>query len=156
MSWISLTSTQAKARLAGAEYNAIKAAALNSGQDADTLVTDTLSRVVKDVRGYVGGCSRNLLGDGDTIPDELEDAALALFVYRFLTRLPNMKALLDPQRVAAYGDALKKLEQTAACKFAIVQPTTPAADEEQSGGGNMEVIASRTRVAKREGTAGLL
>lgn len=154
--WITLTSSKVAERFAAAEFTAVKSASLQSGQTAAEMITEVIERVTNEVRGYVAACSRNLLGEAGTIPDELEDAALALFVYRFLTRLPNLKSLLDDRRVKAYEDAVALLKNVAVCKFAIVPPTTAAADAEQAGGGNMEVINSRVRRARREDVAGLL
>jgi len=154
--WITLDSTRAKQRLSGAEYNALKSAALNSGQDADTLVTELLARVTQEVRGYVAGCKANLLGADGTIPDETEDSALALFVYRFISRLPNMKSLLDERRVKSYEDALTHLRQVAACKFGIVPPESGDASTSQANPVNMETVRSNTRKVTRDTMGGLI
>lgn len=131
--WTSLTSSQLAERFAGPELDAIKNAALAEGQDADTLLDNALARITATVRGYVGGCAKNSLGPDGTIPDELTDAALALAVYQILTRLPGMGGLLDEKRASNRDEALTLLRDVSACKFAILQPESPATAQPASG-----------------------
>jgi hypothetical protein len=154
--WITLTRAKFQEKLTGAEYSAVKSAALGAGQVADTLMDEVLSRVTQEVRGHVSGCVRNLLGAEGTIPDELEDAALAMALVRFLNRLPSLKSLLSPTRTDAAKEAGELMKQVAACRFGVVQPTAPASDELQASGAGMTVINKRTRTATRSQTAGLL
>lgn len=154
--WIALTRAKLQEKLTGSEYSSVKSAALGSGQVADTLIDEALSRVTQEVRGYVSGCVRNILGPEGTIPDELEDAALAMALIRFLNRIPSLKSLMSPPRMEAEKQALELMKQVAMCRFGIVAPETPAADALQASGAGMEVIGSRARTAKRSQTAGLL
>lgn len=121
MSWITLTEAKFLQHCTGAETTAIKSAALGTGQTEP--LTDTLVKVVQEVRGYVAACGRNSLGDGVTIPAELEGAAYALVRYRALNRLP-VKTLLTETRITEYKDAQTLLRDVAACRFAIEQPAT--------------------------------
>lgn len=142
MAWI--TPSTIKERLAGPEYNAVTKAALNTGQVGETLVANELSRVIKLVRGYVG--KKNVLGDGDTIPDELEDAALALLVYQILTRIPGLKNLLTDERTGAQKDALRLLRDVAAGDFVIVPPDNAApATEQPSARGTISMTRRKGR-----------
>ena len=152
MPYIELTAATVAQRLAGAELTALKTAALSSGQDGETLLADCISRTVAEVRGYVAAHRANVLGEGATIPDELEDSALALVVYKFITRLPGLKALLDERRVKAYEDALSRLREVAAGKFLVVAPVTQAAA--QAGGSTIK-SNGRTRLLTRERLGGL-
>jgi hypothetical protein len=154
--WITFTAASVASRLTGPEMTALKSAAKASGQDGDELLSDCIDRAVREVRGSVAGCSRNTLGEEGTIPDELEDATLAIVIYRFISRLPGAaaKALLGQIRSTNYEDARDLLKQVAACKFGIVPPETPGDD--QAAGPAAELISSRDRTAKRSDTDGLL
>jgi len=151
MSWSTLTEAKFLQHCTGAETNAIKTAALGTGQGEP--LTDTLARVVQEVRGYIGAWSANTLGDGSTIPAELESAAVAIARFRALNRLP-VKSLLTDNRVQEYKDALRLLEQVAAGKFAIEKPETASAQVIERGGA-VEVVSSTTRRATREKLSGL-
>jgi len=152
MSWVTIAESDLLTRISGPELDAYRAAAIASGQDDP--VAEILSGVIAEVRGRVAACARNALGDGETIPSELLHHALALAVYRLITRLPGRgsSAALE-SRKSAYDDAQKVLADVAACRFAIVAPTTESAD--QAGAGGIEIASSRTRVATRDLLDGL-
>lgn len=154
MAWISITAAKVKTRFAGAEYNSVTAAALNSGQVAADLVTDEINRATNKVRGFIP--LHVARGEAGTVPDELESETLALIVYAILTRLPNLKSLLDERRVAAYADALELLKQCANGKFRVTPPETEAPAAEQASASNIETQQSRARVANRAAVNGLI
>jgi hypothetical protein len=144
--WNELTADAIKGRLTKPELTALLTAAKQTEQTEAGLLADAIATVTSEVRGYVSACSRNQLGADGTIPDELLSSALALLRRYLFTRLPGMKALYDQIREEETKDALQRLRDTAACKFAIVQPTAPAPASEQAGGGSISVVTSRTRV----------
>lgn len=150
MSWATLTEAKFLQHCTGAETNAIKTAALGTGQGEP--LTDTLAKVVQEVRGYVAGNAQNTLGEGVTIPNELENAACAIARYRALNRLP-VKSLLTETRIAEYRDALTLLRDVAAGRFAIEQPATQS--DQVITGPAVEVVTSTTRNATRAKLAGL-
>lgn len=152
--WITPTVATLKARISGPEFDSLKSAARAAGQNADTLVTDCLARIIALIRGYCGG--RHVLGAEGTIPDELESALGALFVPEFITRLPGLTKLLDANRVKAKEDALQLLRDVAAGRFAIVPPEAPAAEAQQAGGPGITLASSSTRQATRTHLDGLL
>lgn len=152
--WITPTAATVKARITGAEFEALKSAALASGQVADTLVTTCLARVVQQIRGYVG--NRYTLGEAGTIPDELESALGAMWVYEFISRVPGTDKLLSERRVAAYDNAIVQLKDVSAGRFAIVPPTTEAPAAEQASGPGISLASSSTRQASRTDLTGLL
>ncbi|MDD2763483.1 MAG: hypothetical protein PHE83_05855 [Opitutaceae bacterium] len=137
MSWIALTETNVRTKLSGPELSALKTAALASGQ-TDPL-PDIISQIVKEVRGYVAACARNKLGDGATIPDELEGAAISRIRFELATRLP-IASLLTEDRRTANANALSLLRDVAVCRFLIVQPVTAAADQ-AAGGTSAELVS---------------
>ena len=147
--WITLTESDIQATLSGPELTALKTAALAAGQ-SDPL-PDILARVTREVRGYVAGCDKNTLGDGDTIPDELEGAAVALARYYLCTRLPVR--LLTEERKEEYRSALTLLRDVAACRYAIVQPATASAEIISKP--TVQVASSRTRIAGNSNLNGL-
>lgn len=149
--WITLDSDDVKNRLSGAEYAGVTSAALASGQTAAGVVAEQIAGVINYVRGFIPpGTAR---GDGETIPDELADAALAMIVYRILTRLPSLKMLLDDARKSANDAAEKLMRDVAAGRFRIVAAATVDAD--QPGTATIGVITETTRVAGRANLAGL-
>lgn len=133
--WIALTEALIANRFSGPELTAVKTAALGAGQSGAALLADCISAVVREVRGYVAACATNTLGEGMTIPAELEHAALALLRQRLANRLPGMARLMnDEARRAEYDDAVRLLRDVAACNFAIVGPTEVAPEQPALGG----------------------
>jgi len=124
--WITITETDIITKLSGPELAAMKAAALQAAQTNP--LPDVISQVVKEVRGYVAACATNVLGAGETIPDELRGAVISRVRYELATRLPVASLLTDDRR-KANSDALTLLRDAAACKFAIVSPATPTTEE---------------------------
>lgn len=104
--WITPNVDSLKTVLSDKEFDLVQAAALAAGQ-SDPL-PQILARIIRTVRAKVSGAG-NKLGDGQTIPDELEDATLAIFRYNALTRFPNLKSLLDQNRVDANAAAIREL-----------------------------------------------
>lgn len=143
MSWIEVTEAKVIAKLSGPEIAAMKTAALQAAQ-ANPL-TEVISQVVLEIRGYVAGCSSNTLGEGATIPDELLGAAVSRIRYELATRLP-VASLLTEARQDANAAAITLLRDVAACRFKVVAPETAA--EEQAGGGKRPRIESPTRYFK--------
>jgi hypothetical protein len=153
MAWITLTESKVEARLTKPELAALLTAARQDDQTDAGLLAAAISAVTAEVRGYVAACAKNTLGESGTIPEELESAALALIRRHLFTRLPALRNLYDAIREQETKDALERLRDTAACKFAIVPPVTAA--PEQAAGPGVQVISSRTRIATREGLSGL-
>lgn len=155
MSWAALTEAKVQNRLSAAELTALKTAAIAGSQTAAAILAAGIEAVTGEVRGYVAACRNNQLGEAGTIPEELEATALALLRRHLFTRLPAMKGLFDDLRQQEATDALQRLRDVAACKFAIVPPTDAAPAAEQAGGSGTTLIHSRTRIATRETMAGL-
>lgn len=125
MAWIEIAEADLLTVLAGAELGGYRAAALASGQ-ADPIAA-TITQVVNLVRGYVGGCKQNTLGEGATIPAKLLAPALDILAVAIPKRVG---AAPKPVRKDAHDAAIKLLEQVAACRFDIEEPVT--ATEETS------------------------
>lgn len=103
MAWIPMTEMDVLSRITDAEATAVKNAAVRIGQpDA---IAKIISQVVNDWRGRLR--RHHALAAGPTIPSELESHVLAEIRYRLFTRLPGMKPLLDPLRVAEWEEANK-------------------------------------------------
>jgi len=120
MSWITITTGDVQTRLTGPEMDAFRTAATAFGQ-VDPL-PEIIAQVVDEIRGYIAACSENRLGAAGTIPPRLLATAINIIRYRYATRLPGMSSLIDPLRVAEYNDALRLLQQVAACDFSIEDP----------------------------------
>lgn len=126
MAWITLTEAFITGKLTGPELNALRTAALAPGQEPP--MPEAIRLVVREVRGYVRGNQANILAPGDTIPDELEDAALAMIRYRALNRLPT-KSLLTQPRVDENAAALELMKAVAAGRFGVVCPDMPSTEK---------------------------
>lgn len=148
--WRILTEDDIVTSLTGPETTAFKTAALKSGQ-SDPLV-DIIASVTDEVRGYIGGCANNRLGDGDTMPRAVIHHAVALVRFRFMTRL-TIK--VSDERELEYKDARSFLRDVSSCKVAIEQPATPAPADEQGRHGGTEVARQGKRITSRKTLKGL-
>lgn len=150
--WITATITTVQQSVSGPEFTALKSAARGAGQDADTLATDCLSRVVKQMIGYIS--VKNIVGTAGDIPDELTTALGALWRFEFINRL-GLEKLLTESRKTAYDNAIRQLRDVAAGTFKIAPPTAPAPDPQQAGGTGLTLASSSTRQATRADLSGL-
>jgi len=105
---------------------------------------------VQEVRGYIAGNPKNVLAEGETVPEECEDSALALIRFRLCSRLP-VSSLLTDARKSEKDEALTFLRDVAAGRIALVQPTSPAASDEQANATISPTIrAGRRRFSRRD------
>lgn len=151
MAWIVLSESDVETALAGGEMSAYTTAALGDGQDNP--LPEQLARVTKVVRGYVAACNRNQLGPAGTIPEELEDAAVALIAHALAARLP-LDSYLTDRLDRRKEDAERLLRDAASCKFAIEQPTTGTASTEaipSSGSPHFRDLPRRFTREQQEG-----
>jgi hypothetical protein len=146
MSWVTLTEANVIAKLSGPELAAMKTAALGTAQ-ANPL-TEVISQVVLEIRGYVAACARNKLGDGATIPDELLGAAVSRCRFELATRLP-VSSLLTEDRRTANANALTLLRDVAGCRFLVVQPANRSVDQ-AAGGTASQVIRHGSHLHQHE------
>lgn len=119
MAWISITASDVQTKLAGPELSAVQQVALAQGQVNP--LPEIVSQVVDEIRGYIAAHRANKLGAGETIPEKLMSAALAIIRYRLATRLP-VKSLLTQERVNENDAAIRLLERVADGRFAIEEP----------------------------------
>lgn len=150
MSWQTVTESDVITKLSGPEIAAMKTAALQAAQTNP--LPEIITQVIREVRGYVGGCASNTLGDGETIPDELLGTAINRIRYELATRLP-VPSLLTQARIDANNQALTLLRDVARCAFAIIAPATAA--ENQAPGSGVQIVSSTVRVATKAKLNGL-
>lgn len=127
MAWAAITTDNIKARLAGAELNALQTAALAQGQTDPT--PEIVAQAIDEVRGYIAAGGYTLGAEG-TVPSKLRGATLNLIRYRLCSRLP-VASLMTDARIKEYDDAVRLLEQVASKKFLVEDPVIAA--EEQAG-----------------------
>jgi hypothetical protein len=120
MAWSAITEANVLTRISGDELAAYRAAALGSGQ-ADP-VAPAIEQVTNLVRGRIGACRANTLGPAGTVPETLLGTALDLVVIEIIKRLPGVS--IDAPRETAKNDALRLLEDVAACRFVVEEPST--------------------------------
>lgn len=155
MAWITPTLTLCQTRLTGPEWNSLKNAAKQAGQDGEDMAQEIIDNTVNRIRGRVSVRPENVLGEAGTIPDELTSCFLALWVYDFITRLPNMKGLLDERRVDSWKTAESELRHAAEGKIRFVPPVTAAPNEQQAVGATVQVVSKTTRRVTRDKVGGL-
>ena len=125
MAWIAVTADNVATRLTDAELTTYTSVSLADGDPLPGIITQS----VDEARGYVGASGKYALGDGQTIPQKLLGAVLALVRYRLIKRLPIP---VDAERTREYDDALKLLARVADGKFDIEEPETPDSETSQS------------------------
>jgi len=141
--WFTPDLTLCKTRLTAPEWSSLSSAAKASGQVADDMAGEVITTQVTRIRGRMPRHVK--LGAEGTIPDELRGSFLALWVYEFISRLPQMKRFLDEFRVKNWEAANAELEDLANGKINVVPPTEAAPDNEQAAGPGVEVArAART------------
>jgi hypothetical protein len=154
MAWISPPLQKCKDRIPK-EWPALSNAAKTAGQDADELAQQVIDTQVTRIRGRVPVDVKR--GPDGTIPDELESAFYALWVYEYITRLPSMRSLLDAERVENWRMAFKEMDSLSRGDIQVVPPITAAPLEEQATGGFIEVASpSRGNQFSVVNTTGLL
>ncbi|MFZ2276297.1 MAG: hypothetical protein WAW39_00805 [Prosthecobacter sp.] len=154
MAWITPTLQECKDRIPK-EWPSLSSAAKTQGQDAEALAQKVIDTQVTRVRGRVPVDVKR--GEDGTIPNELESAFFALWVYEFITKLPSMRSLLDDLRVKAWEKAFDELDRLSAGKIQVVPPVTAAPLDQQATGGYIEVAKpARPNQFSIENTSGLL
>jgi hypothetical protein len=99
---------------------------------ADPNSPDRLQRiidwVVSLVRGKVAAWpeNRSLMGDGDTIPEELYGDAIEIVRFKFLSAFPGGTAFLDQPRTMLYKEAMTNLDDVALGKL-MIEPAAATA-----------------------------
>jgi hypothetical protein len=152
--WIEITIARLQQKLSAAEYSAITSTQLPANVSATTLLTEEIESTTNMVRGYVSGNRENSRGPDNTIPSELEDAALAILRVKIFTRIPGLQRLIDSNRTREYEEALAQLRDTSAGRFRIAQPDTPSPT--QPSGPTITVVRKTPRQSSRQNWSGTL
>ncbi len=151
MGWTSITSADVDDYLVAAKADALRTAALRGGQ------TDTISRVIADVVGYVrlsvAACARNHI-DSDTgkVPTSLKTQTLDLIINRLHLRL---EVTLKEDRVRAGDQAEKILSLVRKCEHPIEITSSPEATPTAQQSGGIQTSTTTTRKATASKLDGL-
>lgn len=146
MAWIAITEHYVKTRLAGAELNALKTAALAPGQSNP--LTEIIANTVQEWRGKLR--RYHALETGDTVPEELAIHVLAMIRFRLITRLPGMRSLLDENRKDEWEKANYALNHLDEYVF-----ESPATEDATSANFNEPRIAAPDRNFDRKSQDGI-
>jgi hypothetical protein len=127
MSWIIITDTDVLDEITPAEN-----ATLKNIQGATDKLPRILQRAIGKFRGAIlaGGMT---LGDEGKLPESIADDVVAFARWKFLTSIPQAKAMQTEERKLAWQEALKVADQLRTGKFPIESPAD--ASQSQSGGG---------------------
>lgn len=120
--WDSVTEAQLKTRISAVELDLYrKAFDEPGGEDPVQAVIDI---VCERVRGSVGACSSNVLGQAGEVPSTLLDVTLSLIVWRIMERA--MGRIQDPtgSRKASAEKAERVLESVEKCEGPVIPAPT--------------------------------
>lgn len=121
-------------------------------------VDDPTAGIVASLTNAIRGRCRAAgiaLETGATIPEEIEDAALAILRFRLLTYFPEVAArLLDEHRKQEYTDAMKTLTALAKGEIGVESAADPVT-ETATGGGQKVSLQTRQRRMDRTSSEGL-
>lgn len=118
MAWIALDLDDVKAVLSDSERRAVDEVDLSNAQTSP--ITEAISNVTAEVRGYVAGCGKNILtSDATKIPDSLKSTALTLIKHTLATRICASEFFINDDRVREWEQAYQRLRDVAACRFYI-------------------------------------
>ena len=139
MAWKAITESDILTRMAGAELEAFRTAAL--GESQCDPIDDAITQVTDIVRGYCA--SKNTLGPAGTIPDALLGPALDILILNIQSRAGGMIIDPDDQRTDASRRAYDILKQVGTGTFSIDDSTGTGY---QSAGGATRVTHHTSRV----------
>jgi phage gp36-like protein len=145
--WRVLTEADVQGVLSEPEATAYQAAAI---ADAQSPLTDAITAVVNQCRGYIADHPGNELAEGLTLPERVILSALHIIRVELLTRL-DMEVSEDRRK--AKSDAIRFFERVADGKVAIEAPD--GATEDSGSTPQMETLNSRDRIATRQQLSGL-
>ena len=106
--------------ISGAELAAFRTVVLAPGQPDP--VAGVLTATIDLVRGYIGGCQRNVLGPEGTIPDKLVKPAVDMAVMTVMSRAGGRVQDPDGVRKEANRTAIQLMRDVASCAFMIERP----------------------------------
>ena len=149
MAWITITAARLAAKTA--ELASVKGVLVPTGQTADDIIAEELESTAKLVRGYCPPSCE--LGTGSTIPDELEDDALAIVRLKVFERIAALQRYVTDSRKEAATRAERRLEAWARGGFRVIPPTT-AAQEQAAGPSVSRNPRTPRRLASREALDG--
>ena len=138
MAWLPLLATDLLSAVTQPERDLFGSGDAASG--SPDRLTQIVVHVIAQVRGKVAGCAsnKNSMGADGTIPSELYGDAIAICRFQLLTSFPAGKSFLDEPRMQAYRDALKHLDDAAACTVGIEPSGATAYAGEQSAFGSRD------------------
>jgi len=122
--WVEIDATTMAHYIVSAQLEALRTAALGVGQSdpLDQIIPD----VVRTVRSYIEGCSKNTLSAvPNTVPQSLVAETCWLVAEAMQTRIPSF-SLSESQQKAA-DNARRLLVKVAACEIPVAQPPNASA-----------------------------
>lgn len=147
--WIAFDRTRLQGRLVRQELRELPNAARDkgAGQTVEALLDAVVAGVVREVRGAVAANADNVLGRAGMIPDELENAAVALCRRELFANLPELGDLYGETRREVTRQALQLLRDVAAGRFLVVPPDEAGPQAEAGAGAAVTVVSWREDVA---------
>jgi hypothetical protein len=149
--WIVMTEEDLNDFLVGAQVNALRTAALATGQSDP--FENIMPAIAQRIRLKIASCTRNRLSaTPDSIPPELKWIAAYLIIEAMQGRIPSLR-LSDDQK-SQVSEARKQLDRIADCKDVVSEPVDPEESVAQQSGG-ISLVSSTERAATRTKMNGL-
>jgi hypothetical protein len=145
--WRELTEADVLGVLNSAEFNAYQAAVIGGGQNP---MTDAITAVTNQCRGYIADNPSNSLAAGLTLPERVHLSALHLVRVEMLTRL-DLEVSKD--RESAKRDAIRFFERVSEGRVAIEQPDGEI--DSSSPPATIENVSTHDRLMTRQNLSGL-
>lgn len=151
MAWIELSEDGLWHRMA--ELQRIVQA--GGGPGSSGVVAEVLAGITREVRA-AAKVKNPVHSDPDKIPDELEEAALAIARYRACGRVPGAAKLIDSVRENEWREGLRTLDKLREGKVAIELPDeADQSTSEFSPGGPSPTFSGNTRKFTRDTQSGV-
>ncbi len=143
--WITITSTDLNDAKVAALVDALRTAALASGQ-ADPTV-EIIAGITAEIRSNIAGCRTNVLDiDATTIPRELKALACRMVVREAQSRL-QLELNADEKTEQTRDD--ERLKAIRSCDLPVEAPDNPQTTPEVQRGGAAELVNTATRKTGR-------
>jgi hypothetical protein len=139
------------------EFTPAEQAALQGIQGATTELATVLARVVAKMRSQIKAGGNQLDMTGQTIPDGLQEEAVAITRWRWLNSFPALAALKTKERKNAYDQATAMMNTISSNEPNRPRTELPAiADTTAAPVDGVQVASRSRRQATRKRLSGLI
>ena len=153
VAWVVITADDLYSRMAAAQADALKTAAIASSQDETSVFAAVMPDVVARIRQYIASNPGNRLSETEnSVPPECKSMAIWLTLQEMMGRLAIALELRQDQKdlIAQANEDLNRLRNVNPPFLLISAPDDPEASPAMSAGGPVKIISSTTRRMTRD------